>query len=91
MKETDFNEAKEVERRIVQINNQKLSSQNELGNYLSIIWVTPQMDRLFLGGTQQRRSFLDRIVYAFDTEHARRLSSYENLYRQWLQILIIPG
>ena len=27
MKETDFNEAKEVERRIVQINNQKLSSQ----------------------------------------------------------------
>lgn len=37
MKETDFNEAKEVERRIVQINNQKLSSQNELGNYLSII------------------------------------------------------
>ena len=45
------------------------------------------MDRLFLGGTQQRRSFLDRIVYAFDTEHARRLSSYENLYRQWLQIL----
>ena len=87
MKETDFNEAKEVERRIVQINNQKLSSQNELGNYLSIIWVTPQMDRLFLGGTQQRRSFLDRIVYAFDTEHARRLSSYENLYRQWLQIL----
>ena len=87
MKETDFNEAKEVERRIVQINNQKLSSQNELGNYLSIIWVTPQMDRLFLGGTQQRRSFLDRIVYAFDTEHARRLSSYENIYRQWLQIL----
>lgn len=87
LKEFDYNETKEVERRIVQINNQKLSSQNELGNYLSIIWVTPQMDRLFHGGAQLRRSFLDRIVYAFDVEHARRISAYDNLYRQWLQIL----
>lgn len=87
LKEFDYNETKEVERRIVQINNQKLSSQNELGNYLSIIWVTPQMDRLFQGGAQLRRSFLDRIVYAFDIEHARRISAYDNLYRQWLQIL----
>ena len=87
LKEFDYNETKEVERRIVQINNQKLSSQNELGNYLSIIWVTPQMDRLFQGGAQLRRSFLDRIVYAFDVEHARRISAYDNLYRQWLQIL----
>lgn len=87
LKEIDYNETKEIERRIVHINNQKLSSQNELGNYVSIIWVTPQMDRLFQAGTQFRRSFLDRIVYAFDVEHARRLSTYDNLYRQWLQIL----
>lgn len=45
------------------------------------------MDRLFQGGSQLRRSFLDRIVYAFDVEHARRISTYDNLYRQWLQIL----
>ena len=87
VKEFEYNETKEVERRIVQVNNQKLSSQNELGNYLSVIWVTPQMDRLFQGGSQLRRSFLDRIVYAFDVEHARRISTYDNLYRQWLQIL----
>lgn len=87
VKETNYNEVKEVERRIVQVNNQKLASQNELGQYLSIIWVTPQMDRLFQTGAQARRSFLDRIVYAFDTSHARRLAAYDNLYRQWLQIL----
>lgn len=87
VKEFEYNETKEVERRIVQVNNQKLSSQNELGNYLSVIWVTPQMDRLFQGGSQLRRSFLDRIVYAFDVEHARRISAYDNLYKQWLQIL----
>ena len=87
VKEIDYNQNKEVERRIAQVNNQKLSSQNEFGNYLSLIWITPQMDRLFLGGTQHRRQFLDRIVAAFDTAHAQRLSTFDNLYRQWLQIL----
>ena len=87
LRESDDNELKEVERRIVQVNNQKLTSQNELGNFVSLIWVTPQMDRLFLGGAQNRRSFLDRIVYAFDTDHAKRLSAFDNLYRQWIQVL----
>lgn len=86
-KEIDYNQTKEFERRIAQVNNQKLSSQNEFGNYLTMIWITPQMDRLFLGGAQHRRHFLDRIVSAFDTSHAQRLSSFDNLYRQWLQIL----
>lgn len=87
VKEIAYNEVKEVERRIVHVNNQKLASQNDLGNFLSIIWITPQMDRLFQGGAQHRRSFLDRIVYAFDVEHAKRLSTFDNLYRQWLQVL----
>ncbi|MCM1323688.1 MAG: DNA replication/repair protein RecF [Acetobacter sp.] len=87
LKEISYNETKEVERRIVHVNNQKLTSQNDLGNFISILWVTPQMDRIFQGGSQNRRSFLDRIVYAFDTEHAKRLSTFENLYRQWLQVL----
>ena len=87
VKESDDNELREIERRIVQVNSQKLNSQNELGNFVSLIWVTPQMDRLFLSGAQNRRSFLDRIVYAFDVEHAKRLSAFDNLYRQWLQVL----
>ncbi len=87
IKETGYNEIKEVERRSIQINEQKLTSQNELGQYISVVWLTPPMDRLFQGGAQQRRSFLDRIVYAFDADHARRLSTYDNLYRQWLRIL----
>ncbi len=86
-KEIDYNQTKEFERRIAQVNNQKLSSQNEFANYLSLIWITPQMDRLFLGSTQHRRQFLDRIVAAFDVSHAQRLSSFDNLYRQWLHIL----
>ena len=45
------------------------------------------MDRLFLGGTQPRRSFLDRLVYAFDLEHAKRTAAFEHLYRQWTQLI----
>ena len=76
-----------VDRRIVKINQQKISQQAELGKYISAIWVTPQMDRLFLGGPQPRRSFLDRLVYAFDLEHAKRTANFEHLYRQWLQLI----
>lgn len=76
-----------TERRIVKINGQKVSQQSELGKYISAIWVTPQMDRLFLGGQQPRRSFLDRLVYAFDLEHAKRTANFEHLYRQWFQLI----
>ena len=75
------------DRRIVKINQQKITQQAELGKYISAIWVTPQMDRLFLGGTQPRRSFLDRLVYAFDLEHAKRLANFEHLYRQWYMLI----
>ena len=85
--DAEEDEIKNFERRIVKINQQKISQQSELGKYISAIWVTPQMDRLFLGGTQPRRSFLDRLVYAFDLEHAKRTANFEHLYRQWFQIL----
>lgn len=85
--DTEEDEIKNFERRIVKINQQKITQQSELGKYVSAIWVTPQMDRLFLGGTQPRRSFLDRLVYAFDLEHTKRTANFEHLYRQWFQIL----
>ncbi len=75
------------DRRIVKINGQKTTSQSELGKYISAIWLTPQMDRLFRGGSQPRRSFLDRLVYAFDVEHAKRTANFEHLYKEWYQLL----
>jgi len=75
------------DRRIVQIDGQKVPTQAELGKYLSAIWVTPQMDRIFLGGPQPRRSFLDRIVYTFDLEHAKRISTFEHLYKEWYRLI----
>ena len=87
VRESGDDDVKSFERRIVKINNQKVSSQAELGAYFSAVWLTPQMDRLFRGGSQPRRSFLDRLVYAFDLEHAKRTASFEHLYRGWYQLL----
>ena len=75
------------ERRIVRIDGNKISSQAELGKYISAIWLTPQMDRLFRGGSQPRRSFLDRLVYAFDMEHAKRIANFDHLYKEWYRLL----
>lgn len=75
------------ERRIVKIDGNKISSQAELGKYFTAVWYAPQMDRLFRGGSQPRRSFLDRLVYAFDMEHAKRTANFEHLYKEWAQLL----
>lgn len=85
--DTEEDEYKSYERRIVKINGNKVSSQAELGKYLSAIWLTPQMDRLFRGGSQPRRSFLDRLVFAFDMEHAKRIVNFEHYYKEWYKLL----
>ena len=83
----DDDELRSYDRRIVKIDGNKISNQAELGNYLTTVWLTPQMDRLFRGGSQPRRSFLDRLVFAFDNEHAKRTASFEQVYREWHQLL----
>ncbi|MCQ2740575.1 MAG: DNA replication/repair protein RecF [Alphaproteobacteria bacterium] len=83
----DAEDYKAFERRIVKINGTKISTQAELGQYISAIWITPQMDRLFRGGSQPRRSFLDRLVYAFDMEHAKRTANFEHLYHEWYRLI----
>ena len=83
----DNDDIRSFERRIVKIDNTKVSSQGDLGKYFSATWLTPQMDRLFRGGSQPRRSFLDRLVYAFDMEHAKRTATFEHLYRERYRLL----
>ena len=46
-RETEDDSIRSFERRIVKINGVKISSQAELGKYISANWLTPQMDRLF--------------------------------------------
>ena len=79
--------AGESERRLVHIDGRPAKSQLALAEHISVVWLTPQMDRLFLEGAAGRRRFLDRLVFGFDPGHAGRLTKYENALRERARIL----
>ena len=68
------------ERRQVRINSAP-ASVNSLSEWLSVLWLTPAMDRLFLGSAGDRRRFLDRLVLALEPGHAHHSSRYEAAMR----------
>ena len=70
------------ERRLVRIDGAAARSQAALAEHLSLVWLTPLMDRLFLEGSAPRRRFLDRLVYGFDPAHAARVGGYEQALRE---------
>jgi DNA replication and repair protein RecF len=68
------------ERRQVRINAAP-ASVNSLSEWLSVLWLTPAMDRLFLGSAGDRRRFLDRLALALEPGHAHHSSRYEAAMR----------
>lgn len=70
------------ERRLVRIDGTPQRGQTVLAQCTGVVWLTPQMDRLFLEGTSGRRRFLDRLVFGFDAEHASRVGAYEHALRE---------
>lgn len=68
------------ERRQVRINGAP-AAVNSLSEWLSVLWLTPAMDRLFAGSAGDRRRFLDRLVLALEPSHAHHSSRYEAAMR----------
>ncbi len=66
------------QRRVVRVDGRPASGQSALATHLSIVWLTPEMNRLFLDAASARRRFLDRLVYGFDSAHAARISGYRH-------------
>lgn len=77
----------EGERRLVRIDGEAERSQAALGEHLSVVWLTPQMDRLFQESAGERRRFLDRLIYGFDPAHAGRVNAYDKALRQRARLL----
>ncbi len=74
------------ERRLVRINGVQAPA-TALSEWLSIIWITPAMDRLFMEGASERRRFLDRLVLALEPGHAVHANRYEAAMRQRNRLL----
>ncbi len=75
------------EKRIVRINGENASGQSALAEHVACVWLTPQMDRLFIDSASQRRKFLDRLIFAFDPGHSGRVARYENAMSQRSKLL----
>ncbi|MDE2227494.1 MAG: DNA replication/repair protein RecF [Alphaproteobacteria bacterium] len=70
------------ERRHLRIDGAPAKSQQDLSERLAVVWLTPQMDRLFADAAAGRRRFLDRLVAGFDPDHWSRLLAYERAMRE---------
>ena len=68
------------ERRQVRVNAAP-ASVNSLSEWLSVLWLTPAMDRLFTGSAGERRRFLDRLVLALEPAHAHHSTRYDAAMR----------
>jgi DNA replication and repair protein RecF len=75
------------ERRVVKVDGAFAGSQATLAEWLSVLWLTPQMDRLLLEGSSARRRFLDRLCYGLDAAHAGRVAAYEHAVRERARLL----
>jgi DNA replication and repair protein RecF len=77
------------ERRQVRINGAS-SAVNSLSEWLSVLWLTPAMDRLFADSAGARRRFLDRLVMALEPAHAHHSARYEAAMRARNKLLAEP-
>ncbi|MBU6338677.1 MAG: DNA replication and repair protein RecF [Rickettsiales bacterium] len=80
----------EKKKKLFQVNGEILSNkkQNELKNKLiNFIYLTPQIESLFISGKSERRVYLDKIVSDIDVEHQNRINSYQKLLKERLLIL----
>ena len=77
------------DRRQVRINGAP-AAVNSLSEWLSVLWLTPAMDRLFADSAGARRRFLDRLVLALEPAHAHHSARYEAAMRARNKLLAEP-
>ena len=75
------------DKKTVRADGVTLKNQEELGDILRTVWLTPQMDGLFLQSSSDRRRFFDRLVASFDGSHTGRMTRYEKATRERLSLL----
>ena len=72
--------------RVMRLEGQNVS-QTEIGGYITVSWLAPHMDGIFVDSPGARRRFLDRLVIAFDPAHIGRMARYEKALRQRAYLL----
>lgn len=75
------------DRRVFRLDGQPVRTQADLADRIAVVWLTPQMDRLFQEGASGRRRFLDRLAWALEPTHAREVAAHDNAMSQRNRLL----
>lgn len=73
--------------RSFKMNGRPLKTATEFASYIHMIWLTPQMDRIFIDQSQYRRRFFDLLVSNFDPQFSSLLTKYGRLLRERTKLL----
>ncbi len=60
-------------------------------SYMSVLWLTPAQDRIFMEGASDRRRFFDRLVLGLFPDHAGHVARYEHAMRERMKLLTSDG
>ena len=66
-----------TDRRIFRLDRAPVRAQADIAAHAALVWLTPQMERLFGEAASGRRRFLDRLVWALEPGHAREVAAYD--------------
>ncbi|WP_245906637.1 DNA replication/repair protein RecF [Teichococcus aestuarii] len=75
------------DRRSFRLDGAAIRNQAELSAHIAMLWLTPQMDRLFQEGASGRRKFLDRLVWSLEPTHARDVAAHDAAMTQRNRLL----
>lgn len=71
----------------ININGKTLTKQQELTNYMQILWLSPQISFQIISSMSARRNFLDRMTYLFFPSHALNLLQYNKALKERHRLL----
>ncbi|KAF0114616.1 MAG: DNA replication and repair protein RecF [Hyphomonadaceae bacterium] len=78
--------SKEGPRKIARLDG-KDANPRQLLDTLRLVWITPQMDRIFAGAQGERRRFIDRITLSFFPELSIQANAYERAIKERQKVL----
>lgn len=76
-----------MSRRSVRIDGAAAGAPSDLTRHLSLVWLTPAQDRLFLEAASERRRFFDRLWAGFDPAILLHWQGYDTAMRERLRLL----
>jgi DNA replication and repair protein RecF len=77
--------------KIIKIDGEVVKSKSNLAYFMSMVWLVPQMDFIFISSASERRKFLDNIVEDFFPSHSANINQFEHLMRERMKILKESG